>query len=105
MVLPRLAGRLPGALREMASPSLRSSLTVRLAEANRRREVPDGWTRRQLEPPAPPHRRTVVYSDGYYGALRRPEVELITWPIAGIVPAGLRTADGLEHHVDVIVLV
>jgi hypothetical protein len=43
-----------------------------------------------------------VTSNRYYAALRRDDVDLVTWPIAGVVAAGIRTADGLEHHVDVI---
>jgi hypothetical protein len=26
----------------------------------------------------------------------------VAWPVAGIVAAGVRTADGIEHHLDVL---
>lgn len=82
----------------------RSSVTRLMADRYRRRQVPDSWVRRQLRPTEPPTRATVVYSSSYYRALRKPNVELVTWPVTGVVPRGIRTADGLEHVVDAIVL-
>jgi hypothetical protein len=60
--------------------------------------------RRQLTPddqsPAP-----FARSDSYYPALRRANCELVTWPIATLSEVGVRTVDGIEHHVEVILLV
>ena len=42
-------------------------------------------------------------SSDYYPALQRDNCKLISWPIATLSPAGIRTSDGVEHHVDCIV--
>lgn len=81
---------------------LRRKATEGLARLHLHRHVADPWTRRQLTPQQAPTRGTVVGDHGYHRALRRPHVTLVTWPITGIVAIGIRTADGLEHHVDVI---
>ena len=45
----------------------------------------------------------MLISNDYYRALQQDNCKLITWPIATISAAGIRTADGIEHHVDAIV--
>ncbi|MCL4287526.1 MAG: hypothetical protein KJ006_07760 [Thermoleophilia bacterium] len=45
----------------------------------------------------------MLFSSYFLPALQRPDVELVTEPIAAITPAGLRTADGREHAVDCII--
>ena len=107
-VLPRLAGpaaELAGRMRTPVPRPIARWIDTALAERNLRHQVTDGWTRRQLTPSTAPTRANLVYSNRYYRALRRSDVQLVTWPIAGVVAAGIRTADGLEHHVDVIVAV
>jgi cation diffusion facilitator CzcD-associated flavoprotein CzcO len=42
-------------------------------------------------------------SSDYYPALQRDNCTLVTWPIAGMSPAGIRTAEGIEHRFDCIV--
>lgn len=105
-VLP-IDGRLGRAIDAIAGPvppTLRRRLVAAVATANLRRSVPDGWTRRHLRPQVRPNRSTVVRSSRYYRCLRRRDVTLVGWPIASVVPAGIRTADGIEHHVDIILV-
>jgi len=68
-----------------------------------RRSVRDSWMRRQLTPDGLAGRAPVLRSDAFYAALQRRNCELVTWPIAGLSEVGIRTADGLEHHLDTIV--
>lgn len=102
-VLPQAVRLVPWSLRRTVPRRTRRRITVGLARIHLRRHVPDAWRRRQLTPPGRLRGRDVVYSDRYYRTLERPNVTLVTWPIANVVPAGIRTADGLEHHVDAIV--
>lgn len=97
-VLPRLRGG--GVLRLAPVPR---SAVERLARTHLRIQVHDAWLRRQLTPGAPPRRGSIVVSNDYYPALQRENCKLITWPIARLTPDGIRTADGIEHHVDCIV--
>ncbi len=66
--------------------------------------VRDPWLRRRLTPdPRFNHHRARV--DGrYYAALQQPHCTLFTWPIFAVVPEGVRTAEGIEHRVDVLVV-
>ncbi len=48
-------------------------------------------------------KRLILCSD-YYPALQQDNVELVTEDIAGIEPNGLRTADGVLHELDVLIL-
>lgn len=45
----------------------------------------------------------MLVSSDYYPALQRDNCKLIDWPIARISPVGIRTSDGIEHHLDAIV--
>lgn len=47
--------------------------------------------------------KRILFSDNYLPALAEPNVEVTTERITGIVPAGVRTVDGLVHEVDVII--
>src|SRR6185312_4548271 len=47
-------------------------------------------------------KRAVLDNGVWLGALKRPNVELVTEKIAKITPSGVVTADGVEHEVDVI---
>jgi cation diffusion facilitator CzcD-associated flavoprotein CzcO len=73
------------------------------AHLHRRVQVSDPWLRRQL---TPQHRigcKRMLISNDYHRALQAENCKLITWPIATLSPAGIRTSDGIEHHVDAIV--
>ncbi len=55
-------------------------------------------------PAYPPAAKRLLRDNGTWaGALKRPNVELVTDPIARITPRGVVTVDGVEHEVDVIV--
>jgi len=44
-----------------------------------------------------------LVSSDYYPPLQRDNCKLIDWPIATLSPVGVRTSDGIEHHVDCLV--
>lgn len=54
-------------------------------------------------PDYPPFAKRILIDNGWFATLREPNVELVTEPIEEMVPAGVRTADGAVHEVDVIV--
>ncbi|MDO3646323.1 flavin-containing monooxygenase [Nocardia mangyaensis] len=47
--------------------------------------------------------KRILFSDNYLPALAEPNTEVVTERIAEITPSGVRTADGREHEVDVII--
>jgi len=75
-----------------------------LCRANLRLGVPDPELRRRLTPDYEPLCKRLVMSTGFYPALQRDGVELVTEKIDHIEPHGIVTADGRLHPVDVIVL-
>jgi cation diffusion facilitator CzcD-associated flavoprotein CzcO len=96
-VLPRLAVPIPAAVRALCP----DRVVTRLGKAHLRRQVRDPWLRRQLTPTGS-CTQTSISSD-YYPALQRANCKLIDWPIATLSPVGIRTSDGVEHHLDAIV--
>jgi cation diffusion facilitator CzcD-associated flavoprotein CzcO len=82
-------------------------IAERVARAHLHHQVHDPWLRRQLTPDARAGTHTrgarLLVSSDFYPALQRPNCKLITWPIATLSPAGVRTSDGIEHAVDWIV--
>jgi cation diffusion facilitator CzcD-associated flavoprotein CzcO len=67
------------------------------------RTVRDPELRRRLTPDYEPMCKRLVVSSGFYGAMQRPNVDLVTQGIERVVPAGIVTRDGKLHEVDVIV--
>ena len=80
-----------------------TSLVARLGKAHLRRSVTDPWLRRQLTPDFTPGCKRMLISSDYYPALQRDNCKLVDWPIATLSPVGIRTSDGVEHHLDAIV--
>ena len=80
-----------------------SSLVARLGKAHLHRQVKDPWLRRQLTPDFTPGCKRMLVSSDYYPALQRDNCKLIDWPIATMSPVGIRTSDGVEHHLDAVV--
>ena len=72
------------------------------ARMHLRRAVDDPWLRRQLTPVG--DQRRVTVRPGYYEALQQPGCKLYTWPAYAIVEHGIRSAEGIEHRVDVIIV-
>jgi cation diffusion facilitator CzcD-associated flavoprotein CzcO len=80
-----------------------TSLVARLGRLHLERQVKDPWLRRQLTPDFTPGCKRMLVSSDYYPALQRDNCKLIDWPIATLSPVGIRTSDGIEHHLDCIV--
>ncbi|MFG2005322.1 flavin-containing monooxygenase [Spirillospora sp. NPDC048911] len=66
-------------------------------------QIPDRALREALVPGYPMGCKRILVSSDYYPALTRPNVDLVTDPIARVTPAGVMTEDGTEHETDVIV--
>lgn len=80
-----------------------TGLVARLGKAHLRRQVKDPWLRRQLTPDFTLGCKRMLVSSDYYPALQRDNCKLIDWPIATMSPVGIRTSDGIEHHLDAVV--
>jgi cation diffusion facilitator CzcD-associated flavoprotein CzcO len=80
-----------------------TGLVARLGKAHLRSAVKDPWLRHQLTPDFRPGCKRMLISSDYYPALQRDNCKLINWPIATMSPVGIRTSDGVEHHLDCIV--
>ncbi len=68
-----------------------------------RRQLPDPELRARAWPDYTFGCKRVLFSSHYLPALARPNVELVTEPIAEVTEAGLRTGDGRLHEVDCII--
>lgn len=55
-------------------------------------------------PTYPPFGKRMLLDNGWYAALRKPNVDLVTDRVAEITETGLRTTDGTEIEADVIVM-
>ena len=66
--------------------------------------VRDPELRRKLTPDYQAACKRLIMSDELYPAIQRENVEVVTEPIARIVPEGVETGDGLVHELDVLVL-
>jgi cation diffusion facilitator CzcD-associated flavoprotein CzcO len=87
-----------------------------VVEPGWRRPVVDAWCRwnlsrvrnpelrRRLTPDYRPMCKRLVMSAGYYRAMQKPGVHLVTEPIDHVEPTGVVTADGRRHELDMIVL-
>ncbi|MFI6507710.1 flavin-containing monooxygenase [Streptosporangium sp. NPDC050855] len=79
-----------------------ADLVRRRALDHLRAQVPDPELRARLTPDYPVGCKRVVIDSGFYPALTRPDVDVVTDPIVRIVPEGVRTVAGLREA-DVIV--
>lgn len=66
-------------------------------------QVSDPELRRKLTPDYPIGCKRVLFADDYYPALQRSNVTLETELIERITPSGVRTRDGVDHALDVLV--
>jgi 4-hydroxyacetophenone monooxygenase len=55
-------------------------------------------------PTYPPYGKRILLDKGWYAALRKPDVHLVTTPIQELDDAGLITADGTHYPADVIIV-
>jgi cation diffusion facilitator CzcD-associated flavoprotein CzcO len=75
-----------------------------VCRANLEDNVPPGELRDRLRPDYRAGCKRLVVADDFYGAIQRPNAELVTAPIERVEPGGVRTADGVLHDLDVLVL-
>jgi cation diffusion facilitator CzcD-associated flavoprotein CzcO len=76
----------------------------RIGHRHLRRQVEDPVIREQLTPRYALGCKRPSFSNEYLATFNRPDVRLETSPIAAVTAAGVRTADGTEHPIDVLVL-
>ncbi|WP_280266648.1 flavin-containing monooxygenase [Nocardia wallacei] len=76
---------------------------IAIADRHRAQQVPDPELRRKLTPDYAAGCKRGLFSNDYFPALGQPNVTVETTGIEAITPTGIRTADGVEHEVDVIV--
>ena len=83
----------PAALAEREAAGLAAIAVVR-----------DPEVRAKLRPQHPFGCKRPLFSNVYYEAFNRPNLELVTDPVERITAHGIRTADGVERDVDTIIL-
>ena len=69
-----------------------------------KRQVSDPELRAKLTPDYPIGCKRILISDDYLGAIQKDNVELVTEPIGAITESGVRTMDGRQRDVDVLIL-
>ena len=72
--------------------------------ANLEDNVKDPVLRERLRPDYQAACKRLIMADGFYEAMQKPSVELVTEKILRVEPSGVRTADGELHELDVLVL-
>lgn len=75
----------------------------RQARKHLRASVPDPRLRQTLTPDYTLGCKRLLFSNDYLPALTRDNVDVVTSPITEITTTGVRTADGVEHELDVII--
>ena len=68
-----------------------------------RRQVRDPELRAKLAPTDEFGCKRVLWSNEWYPALSRPNVDVVTESVVEVLPHGVRSGDGVEHEVDVII--
>lgn len=68
------------------------------------REVQDPELRAKLTPDYPVGCKRLVMNTEFYGAIQKPNAELVTEGIEKVEPEGIRTADERLHELDLLVL-
>ena len=86
------------------SPSWQRRLTQNYARRCLRFQIRDRQLRDRLTPDYEPFCKRQVISDSYYRAIQAPNANLVTAPITEITPQGIRTTDGGETDVDLLIL-
>ncbi|MGH3584582.1 MAG: monooxygenase, partial [Mycobacterium sp.] len=88
----------------VTTPSWRRSLVQAYARLSLRAQIRDPHLRAELTPDYQPLCKRQVVSGSYYRAITRPNARLVSTPITEMTATGIRTADGVHHDVDVVVL-
>ncbi|MFC8527838.1 flavin-containing monooxygenase [Nocardia sp. NPDC057227] len=76
---------------------------VALADRHRKTQVTDPELLAKLTPDYAAGCKRGLFSNEYFPTLARPNVTVETTGITEVTPSGIRTADGVEHEVDVII--
>jgi cation diffusion facilitator CzcD-associated flavoprotein CzcO len=87
----------------LTKPGIRRKIMAGLCRASLW-EVRDPELRRALTPDYTPACKRLVMSNGFYRALQREDVELVTAGIDHVERRGIVTDDGVLHETDIIVL-
>ena len=87
----------------LTRPGLRRKIMAALCRVSLR-EVRDPELRRALTPHYTPMCKRLVMSSGFYRAIQRDDVDLVTTGIDHVERRGIVTDDGVLHEVDIIVL-
>jgi cation diffusion facilitator CzcD-associated flavoprotein CzcO len=75
-----------------------------LARAHLRAQVRDAATRAALTPDYALFCKRPTFSNDYLRSFNRDDVELVTAGIDAVTPTGIRTVDGVQRDIDVLVL-
>ena len=87
----------------LTKPGVRRKIMGALCRVSLR-EIRDPELRRALTPDYTPMCKRLVMSGGFYRAMQRDDVDLVTAGIDHVERRGIVTEDGVLHEVDVIVL-
>ncbi len=79
-------------------------LIEEMCRQNLETSVRDPGLRERLRPDYRAACKRLVVSPDFYDAIQQPNARLVTDPIAGVEPGGVRTSDGTLHELDVLVL-
>jgi cation diffusion facilitator CzcD-associated flavoprotein CzcO len=74
-----------------------------MSARQRNEQIKDPALRAKVTPDYPVGCKRLLFADNYYPALAQPNVHLETGKITELTRGGVRTADGVEHEVDVII--
>ena len=85
-------------------PSWRRRVVQGYARLSLKAQVRDKALRARLTPDYEPLCKRQVVSGTYYRAIQADNATLVTDDVVAVTPHGIRTADGVEHPTDVIVL-
>jgi len=94
--------RFTDAVAEPDADSMR--IIEQLVKENLENSIKDPVLREKLRPTYRAACKRLVYSPDYYQAVQRPGVEVVTEKIKRIEPEGVRTADGVLHPLEVLIL-
>ena len=75
----------------------------RQARSHAKRQLTVGGLRERMTPADRIGCKRILLSNDFLPSLNRPNVHVVTEPIARVVPHGVVTADGIEHPADVLI--